>query len=154
MVQRDDEGLLQSVNCKIFCVPLRFPTCLGGEMVDTRDLKSLGPKRPCGFDSRPRHKVVHYASHSRSVQLFCDRRPRQGFHIFRRRLYSANKFKSNLKFVCTKFCTTFVGNMSYDNNYNIRFSGKHLAVCRVRTNKPRACNHQQGIDRCGSDFSG
>ena len=25
-------------------------------MVDTRDLKSLGPKRPCGFDSRPRHK--------------------------------------------------------------------------------------------------
>ena len=28
---------------------------LGGEMVDTRDLKSLGPKRPCGFDSRPRH---------------------------------------------------------------------------------------------------
>ena len=28
----------------------------GGEMVDTRDLKSLGPKRPCGFDSRPGHK--------------------------------------------------------------------------------------------------
>ena len=25
-------------------------------MVDTRDLKSLGPKRPCGFDSRPRHE--------------------------------------------------------------------------------------------------
>ena len=25
-------------------------------MVDTRDLKSLGPKRPCGFDSRPGHK--------------------------------------------------------------------------------------------------
>ena len=23
---------------------------------DTRDLKSLGPKRPCGFDSRPGHK--------------------------------------------------------------------------------------------------
>ncbi len=29
--------------------------CLGGEMVDTRDLKSLGQKCPCGFDSRPRH---------------------------------------------------------------------------------------------------
>ena len=28
----------------------------GGEMVDTRDLKSLGPKRPCGFDSRPGHR--------------------------------------------------------------------------------------------------
>ena len=28
----------------------------GGEMVDTRDLKSLGPKRPCGFDSRPGHE--------------------------------------------------------------------------------------------------
>ena len=27
-------------------------------MVDTRDLKSLGPKRPCGFDSRPRHKTL------------------------------------------------------------------------------------------------
>ena len=25
-------------------------------MVDTRDLKSLGQKCPCGFDSRPRHK--------------------------------------------------------------------------------------------------
>ena len=25
-------------------------------MVDTRDLKSLGPKGPCGFDSRPRHE--------------------------------------------------------------------------------------------------
>ena len=25
-------------------------------MVDTRDLKSLGPKRPCGFESRPRHR--------------------------------------------------------------------------------------------------
>ena len=25
-------------------------------MVDTRDLKSLGPKRPCGFESRPRHE--------------------------------------------------------------------------------------------------
>ena len=24
-------------------------------MVDTRDLKSLGQKCPCGFDSRPRH---------------------------------------------------------------------------------------------------
>ena len=28
---------------------------LGGGMVDTRDLKSLGPKRPCGFESRPGH---------------------------------------------------------------------------------------------------
>ena len=28
-------------------------------MVDTRDLKSLGPKRPCGFDSRPRHKQCY-----------------------------------------------------------------------------------------------
>ena len=25
-------------------------------MVDTRDLKSLGPKGPCGFDSRPGHE--------------------------------------------------------------------------------------------------
>ena len=28
-------------------------------MVDTRDLKSLGPKGPCGFDSRPRHKQCY-----------------------------------------------------------------------------------------------
>lgn len=27
----------------------------GGEMVYTRDLKSLGPKGPCGFKSRPGH---------------------------------------------------------------------------------------------------
>ena len=33
-------------------------TSRGGEMVDTRDLKSLGPKRPCGFDSRPRHAEI------------------------------------------------------------------------------------------------
>ena len=26
-------------------------------MVDTRDLKSLGQKCPCGFDSRPRHEI-------------------------------------------------------------------------------------------------
>ncbi len=26
-------------------------------MVDTRDLKSLGQKCPCGFDSRLRHKT-------------------------------------------------------------------------------------------------
>ena len=40
-----------------FFAYLCSPTfCLGGGMVDTRDLKSLGPKRPCGFDSRPRHK--------------------------------------------------------------------------------------------------
>ena len=36
-------------------VSLCVPTSLGGEMVDTRDLKSLGQKCPCGFDSRPRH---------------------------------------------------------------------------------------------------
>ena len=36
----------------IFAIPTTRP---GGEMVDTRDLKSLGPKRPCGFDSRPGH---------------------------------------------------------------------------------------------------
>ncbi len=30
-------------------------------MVDTRDLKSLGPKRPCGFDSRPRHLLFFHA---------------------------------------------------------------------------------------------
>ena len=28
---------------------------LGGGMVDTRDLKSLGPKGLCGFESRPGH---------------------------------------------------------------------------------------------------
>ena len=27
----------------------------GGEMVYTRDLKSLGPQGPCGFKSRPGH---------------------------------------------------------------------------------------------------
>ena len=31
--------------------------CLGGEMVDTRDLKSLGQKCPYGFDSHPGHKI-------------------------------------------------------------------------------------------------
>ena len=42
------------------CSPFRpiaeHPHRPGGEMVDTRDLKSLGPKRPCGFDSRPGHE--------------------------------------------------------------------------------------------------
>ena len=28
---------------------------LGGEMADTRDLKSLGQKCPCEFESHPRH---------------------------------------------------------------------------------------------------
>ena len=32
--------------------------CLGGEMVDTRDLKSLGQKCPYEFDSRLRHKKI------------------------------------------------------------------------------------------------
>ena len=39
--------------------PLRTGHRPGGEMVDTRDLKSLGPKRPCGFDSRPGHAKKH-----------------------------------------------------------------------------------------------
>ena len=29
------------------------------ELVDTQDLKSCGPQRPCGFDSRLRHKASH-----------------------------------------------------------------------------------------------
>ena len=41
-------------------------------MVDTRDLKSLGPKRPCGFDSRPRHEAN---------ELF--REPNSSFAFFR-----------------------------------------------------------------------
>ena len=36
-------------------------------MVDTRDLKSLGPKRPCGFDSRPRHTVNPQLIHTELV---------------------------------------------------------------------------------------
>ena len=31
--------------------------CLGGGMVDTRDLKSLGQQCPCEFESHPRHYV-------------------------------------------------------------------------------------------------
>ena len=31
------------------------------ELVDTRDLKSLDPKRSCGFESRSRHKQMHNA---------------------------------------------------------------------------------------------
>ena len=31
---------------------------LGGGMVDTRDLKSLGQNCPCEFESHPRHKRV------------------------------------------------------------------------------------------------
>ena len=37
-------------------------------MVDTRDLKSLGQKCPCGFDSRPRHKAKEYASEDEILQ--------------------------------------------------------------------------------------
>ena len=33
---------------------------LGGGMVDTRDLKSLGPKGLYGFESRPRHNKTLY----------------------------------------------------------------------------------------------
>ena len=29
------------------------------ELVDTQDLKSCGPQRPCGFDSRLGHKASH-----------------------------------------------------------------------------------------------
>ena len=36
---------------------LRIPTAAMVELVDTRDLKSLDPKRSCGFESRSRH---HY----------------------------------------------------------------------------------------------
>ena len=32
--------------------------CLGGGMVDTRDLKSLGQQCPCEFESHPRHGRV------------------------------------------------------------------------------------------------
>ena len=39
-------------------------TSLGGGMVDTRDLKSLGPKRPCGFESRPRHFLILFRPES------------------------------------------------------------------------------------------
>ena len=42
--------------CSPFRSPSERPHRPGGEMVDTRDLKSLGPKRPCGFDSRPGHR--------------------------------------------------------------------------------------------------
>ena len=31
--------------------------CLGGGMVDTRDLKSLGQQCPCEFESHPRHYI-------------------------------------------------------------------------------------------------
>ena len=40
--------------------PCGTPHRPGGEMVDTRDLKSLGPKRPCGFDSRPGHERMSF----------------------------------------------------------------------------------------------
>jgi hypothetical protein len=35
-------------------------SCPGGEMVYTRDLKSLGPKGPCGFKSRPGHTIYSH----------------------------------------------------------------------------------------------
>jgi hypothetical protein len=38
------------------------------ELVDTQDLKSCGPQRPCGFDSRLRHK----ASHKRERLFLCE----------------------------------------------------------------------------------
>ena len=44
-------------------------------MVDTRDLKSLGQKCPCGFDSRLRHKRVSKdSSYSPSLHLFYSRK--------------------------------------------------------------------------------
>ena len=33
------------------------------ELVDTQDLKSCGPKRPCGFDSRLRYIFIYMACH-------------------------------------------------------------------------------------------
>ena len=42
------------------------------ELVDTRDLKSLGQKWLCGFESRSRHilsKTFHYEKKSYSVVL-------------------------------------------------------------------------------------
>ena len=40
-------------------------------MVDTRDLKSLGQKCPCGFDSRPSHKEGGEGLAKTSSSLFC-----------------------------------------------------------------------------------
>ena len=49
-------GLKQRLRCNGFASEAAAQwLCLGGEMVDTRDLKSLDPKGSCGFDSRPRH---------------------------------------------------------------------------------------------------
>ena len=37
---------------------VRVEASRGGEMADTEDLKSSGPKGPCGFESRPRHQPL------------------------------------------------------------------------------------------------
>ena len=59
---------------------------LGGVRVAARDLKSLGPKGPCGFESHPRHKhhedsdeawVSHISCEvikDKDVQVFADNR--------------------------------------------------------------------------------
>ena len=41
---------------------------LGGGMVDTRDLKSLGQQCPCEFESHPRHKEI---AAMRSLFVLC-----------------------------------------------------------------------------------
>ena len=38
------------------------------ELVDTRDLKSLDPKRSCGFESRSRHRLHQSRSRHRLHQ--------------------------------------------------------------------------------------
>ena len=56
------------------CFTFAHTPSLGGGMVDTRDLKSLGPKRPCGFDSRPRHtrlcKLLIFKHFTKSCFLY------------------------------------------------------------------------------------
>lgn len=38
--------------------------CRDGGMVDTGDLKSPGPKRPCGFESRSRYSLAERLLHA------------------------------------------------------------------------------------------
>lgn len=48
--------LLYNIFFTIFA-PANSPCCLDGGMVDTGDLKSPGPKRPCGFESHSRYNI-------------------------------------------------------------------------------------------------
>ena len=70
---------------------------LGGGMVDTRDLKSLGQQCLCGFESRPRHIKTALQIHVRRfIYKSCTKSRTKRGHLKNRRNFKGARTSSNL----------------------------------------------------------